>query len=75
MAKKKTPKIDPGYLNQQRESLLRNHRQVIYLNSQEMDAINAYCRKFKVKSKASLLREAIMEKIISELEENHPTLF
>jgi len=73
--KKKGPAVDPEYLKKQKESLIRSHRQVIYLNSQEMDAINAYCKKFRICSKGALLRETIMEKIISELEDNHPTLF
>lgn len=78
MAKKKSikgPKVDPEYMRKQKESLIRKNRQVIYLNDQEVGAINLYCEKFGVKSKASFLREAIMEKVIEELEENHPTLF
>jgi hypothetical protein len=38
-------------------------------------AINRYCEQFRVNSKASLYREAIMEKVLSELDDNHPTLF
>jgi hypothetical protein len=40
-----------------------------------MAAINQYCDKFRVGTKAVLFREAIMEKVLSELEDNHPTLF
>lgn len=62
-------------MRKQKESLIRKNRQVIYLNDQEVSAIKLYCEKFGVQSKASFLREAIMEKVIEELEENHPTLF
>ena len=75
-AKKKATKgVDPEYLKKQKAAMLRRHRQVIYLNDSEMAAINAYCEKFRVGTKAALFREAIMEKILSELDDNHPTLF
>lgn len=67
--------VDPEYLRKQRTALLRKHRQVIYLNDSEMAAIQHYCEKFRVSAKGALYRKAIMEKILSELENNHPTLF
>lgn len=78
MAKRKrksTGGVDPEYLKKQRASLVRKHRQVIYLNDSEMAAIKVYCDKFRVNTKAALFRQAIMEKILTELEDNHPTLF
>ena len=78
MAKKKKNTlsgVDPEYLKKQKEALVRRHRQVIYLNDSEMAAINMYCDKFRVGTKAVLFRKAIMEKILSELDDNHPTLF
>ena len=41
----------------------------------ERSAIDEYCRRFNTRSRSALLRESIMERILSELEENHPTLF
>ena len=73
--KKSLSGIDPEYLKKQKASLVRRHRQVIYLNDSEMAAINQYCDKFRVGTKAVLFREAIMEKVLSELDDNHPTLF
>ncbi len=78
MAKKRKtvrPGVDPEYMKKQKEALVRRHRQVIYLNDSEMAAIRQYCDKFRVGTKAVLFREAIMEKILSELDDNHPTLF
>ena len=75
MRKKTALKIDPEYLRKQKESLVRKHRQVIYLNDSEMAAISKYCDIFKVRTKSVLFREAIMEKVLKELEDNHPTLF
>ena len=54
---------------------MRRHRQVIYLNDSEMAAISQYCDKFRVGVKTVLFREAIMEKVLKELDDNHPTLF
>ena len=73
--KKKTAGVDPEYLKKQRASLVRKHRQVIYLNDSEMAAINNYCEKFRIETKAALYRKVIMEKILKDLEDNYPTLF
>ena len=67
--------VPADFLQRQKASLVRSHRQVIYFNDKEMAAIDEYCRRFPVSARASLFREAIMESILSELDENHPTLF
>ena len=67
--------VDPEYLKKQKAALARRHRQVIYLNDSEMAAIQAYCEYFRIDTKAPLFRQAIMEKILSELNDNQPTLF
>ena len=66
---------DPEYLKKQKESLVRRHRQVIYLNDSEMAAISRYCEQFRVNAKTVLFREAITEKVLSQLDNNPPTLF
>ena len=73
--KKNTAGVDPEYLKKQKASLVRRHRQVIYLNDSEMAAIRQYCDKFRVGTKTVLFREAIMEKVLKELDDSHPTLF
>lgn len=73
--KKNTSAIDPEYLKKQKASLVRRHRQVIYLNDKEMAAIERYCEQFRVGTKAVLYREAIMEKVLSQLDDSQPTLF
>ena len=74
-SRKSTTGIDPEYLKKQKEALVRRHRQVIYLNDSEMAAINRYCDQYRVSTKAALFREAIMEKVRKELNDNPPTLF
>ena len=73
--RKKIPGVDPAYLEKQKQMLLRRNRHVLYFNDSEMAAINEYCTRFKVHAKSALFREAILSKILTELEENHPTLF
>ena len=75
MRKNRIPGVDPAYLEKQRALLLRKNRHVLYFNDSEMAAIDEYCSRFKVHAKSALFREAIMSKILTELEENHPTLF
>ena len=73
--KKVSRGVDPEYLKKQKAALVRRHRQVIYLKDSEMSAIQQYCDKFGVGTKTVLFREAIMEKVLKELDDNHPTLF
>ena len=76
MAREKSiPGVDPAYLEKQKALLLRKNRHVLYFNDSELAAIEEYCSRFGVHSRSSLMREAIMEKVLSALEENHPTLF
>lgn len=72
---KSIPGVDPAYLEKQKALLLRKNRHVLYFNDSEMAAIEQYCTRFKVHAKSALFREAIMTKILTELDENHPTLF
>ena len=73
--KKSIPGVDPAYLEKQKEMLLRKNRYMLYFNDSELAAIDEYCRRLKVKAKASMLRQAVMEKVLSGLDKNHPTLF
>jgi len=67
--------VDPSFLDRQKESMLRRNRQVLLLNDNEKAAVDEFCRRYKVQSRASLLREMIMEKVLEGLNESHPTLF
>ncbi len=78
MSRKKSNKgagVDPAYFDKQRESLRRVHRKAVLFNDKELAAIQEYCRRFKVSSRSALIRQAVMERVLKGLEENHPTLF
>ena len=53
----------------------RRHRQVIYLNDAELAAISRYSEKFKVRSRSALIRESVMLRVLTVLDENQPLLF
>lgn len=73
---KRIPGVDPDYYRRQKDALLRKHRQVLLLNDKELEAIEEYRRRYNVKTpKAELLREIVMDRILSGLDESHPTLF
>ena len=73
--KKNAPKVEPDFMDRQRQDLAHIHRQVFYLNKRELAAIDEYCRQFKISSRSAMYRKAIMEAILRGLDENHPTLF
>lgn len=78
MAGKKTKKpvnVDPQYMARQAASLKRVHRKSVLFNARELAAIDEYCRKFKVSSRSALIRQSVMERVLTGLEESHPTLF
>ena len=51
--------IDPAFMDKHRAALVRRHRQVIYLNDRELEAIDRYCGQYGVSSKSVLFREAV----------------
>jgi len=57
------------------KSLKRVHRQSILLNKKELNAINNYCRRYKIKNRSKLLREMIISSILEKFDEDHPSLF
>lgn len=71
----KSSSVDPSYLDRQKDSLKRKYRKTTLFNELELAAIDEYCRRFKVSSRSALVREALMERVLKGLEENHPTLF
>lgn len=67
--------LDPDFRSKEKEKLVRRNRVVLYLNDRELDALKRYQSSLKGKNRASVCREAIMEKVLKGLDENQPTLF
>lgn len=64
----KNPLQDP-------EKLKRKHRQTFTLNELELDALNSYCEKYKIKNRAKFMRETIITAILTRFDEDYPRLF
>ncbi len=62
----------PGFNN---EKFKRVHRKELRFNSFELEAINSYCDRYKIKNRSKFLREAIISKILYQFEQDHPKLF
>jgi len=75
MARKSKTGVDPRYFDKERAALRRTARKSVFFNKKEIAAIDEYCRLFGVRSRSALIRQATMEHILKELDENHPTLF
>ena len=72
--KKTNGKPSVDYLK--RKSVLkRRHKIGIILNDKELDAIEAYCKKYKVESKSKFMRETVMRFVMDHFLSDYPTLF
>ncbi|MFO8235465.1 MAG: hypothetical protein R6U04_08690 [Bacteroidales bacterium] len=57
------------------QKLKRVHRKSILFNQKEINAINHYCKRYKIKNKSKLMREFIISAILQKFDEDHPSLF
>jgi hypothetical protein len=53
----------------------RVHRKVITFNSDEQKLIENFCKRYGVKNRTKLFREAIITVMLQKMEQDHPTLF
>ncbi len=45
------------------------------LNHREMNALNAFCKKYKISNRSKFMREAVMTAILKKFDEDYPSLF
>ena len=55
--------------------LLRINKKSIMFNNREMNAIDFYCRKYRINNRSKFMREAIITSVLKKLDEDYPTLF
>ena len=53
----------------------RKHHQGFWFNDKEIQALNKYCKKYKIKNKSKFFRESIVATILNKFDEDYPTLF
>jgi len=47
----------------------------IRFNNRELNAIAAYCKKYRVDNKTKFMREAILTEVLRKFDSDYPTLF
>ena len=57
------------------QHLKRTYKKSLLFNEPEMDAINNFCKKYKIENKSKFFRETIITTILKKIEQDHPTLF
>jgi hypothetical protein len=57
------------------DQLKRTNKKEILFNNLELEAINTYCERFKVKNKSKFMREAIITEVLKKFDDNYPTLW
>ncbi|HQB78350.1 MAG TPA: hypothetical protein PLJ52_08405 [Tenuifilaceae bacterium] len=62
----------PGFNN---DKLKRVHRKEVLFNTSEMEAIDIYCKRYRIKNKSKFLREAVISKVLQRFDQDHPKLF
>lgn len=62
----------PGFDN---EKLKRKHKITILLNDAEMEALEKYCKKYKVDNRSKFIREAVISEVLQRFENDYPKLF
>lgn len=67
MKKRKAEKKD--------DKLKRVYRSTILFNQKEIQAINHYCKKYKINNRSKLMREMIIGSVLKKFDEDYPTLF
>ena len=58
-----------------REKLVRKHKITFMLNDKEMQAIENYLSRYRIKNKSRFYRETIVRHILKQLEKDTPELF
>lgn len=57
------------------KKLKRIFKGTILFNEKEMQAINHYCKKYKITNRSRMMREMIIGSILKKFDEDYPTLF
>ena len=59
-----------------KSSLLRRTHQVSFLlNEKEKEAIESYCKKYKISNKSKFMRETLIGAVMEKFVSDYPTLF
>jgi len=57
------------------EKIRRTTTLTLRLNEREARALNIYCKRFRVRSKADFMRKTILQAIVGRFDTEHPSLW
>jgi len=57
------------------QKLLRKHRLSFVFNELEQNALENYCKKYKVENRSKFMRETIVTAILKQFDKDYPSLF
>ncbi len=57
------------------DNFKRKHKQGFLFNALEQEALDAYCKKYKVKNKSQFMRELVVSTILKRFDTDYPSLF
>lgn len=60
---------------ERQESLRRKNHAGFMLNDKELEAIDAYCKKYKIANKSKFMRETVLRCVMDKFLDDYPTLF
>ena len=61
--------------NSEKDTFKRKHYVAMLLNDLEYEALNKYCKKYKVENRSKFIREAVITSILEKFDKDYPTLF
>lgn len=64
-----------GDRRKKRTQTSRNNKVTLTLSDKELEAIDAYCKRYKIVSRSALIREASVRYVMGRLIDDYPTLF
>ena len=70
-----TQKANNVSVNHSKIKLKRTNKITLLLNDKEIEAVEAYCKKYRVKSKSKFVREVVMRTVMNRFLDDYPTLF
>jgi hypothetical protein len=57
------------------QKLLRKHKMSFAFNELEQNALESYCKKYKVENRSKFMRETIVTAILKQFDKDYPSLF
>ncbi len=57
------------------EKMLRKHKIGFLFNEMEQNALENYCKKYKVSNRSKFIRETVVTAILKQFDKDYPSLF